>query len=159
MKKITPFLWFDDNAEEAVNYYLDIFPDSDITRITHNPEGMPRPAGSVLTISFHLNGNEFTAINGGSAFTFSEGISLVVHCENQAEVDHYWDSLVADGTPMACGWLKDKYGLTWQVMPARFFEMIDSSEPERAARVVAAMQTMTKFDIAGLEAAYQDTQT
>jgi predicted 3-demethylubiquinone-9 3-methyltransferase (glyoxalase superfamily) len=155
MKKITPCLWFEDDAEEAVAYYLDVFPNSEITQVTHYPEGMPLPAGSVLTISFTLNGNELTALNGGPAFQFSEAISLVVHCEDQEEIDHYWDRLVAGGTPMACGWLKDRYGLAWQIVPATFFEMIRSEDRERAARVLAAMQTMVKFDLAALEAAHR----
>ena len=154
MKKITPFLWFNANAEEAVEYYVGIFPDSEITQTTHYSEGMPMPAGTVLTIGFKLNGQEFTALNGGPQFTFNEAVSFVVYCEDQEEIDYYWDKLGDGGMPMACGWLKDKFGLAWQIVPTKFFSMISSDDRERAARVLAAMNTMVKFDIAGLEAAY-----
>ena len=154
MRGITPFLWFDTEAEEAVNYYVDIFPDSEITQITHYSDNMPMPAGAVLTIGFTLNGQPCTALNGGPQFKFNEAVSLVVHCEDQEEIDYYWDRLVAGGSPMACGWLKDKYGLCWQIVPVQFFDMIKEEGSEQAARVLAAMNTMVKFDLAGLEKAY-----
>ncbi len=156
MQGITPFLWFNENAEEAVAYYTGIFPHSEVIQVTHYPEGMPMPAGTVLVISFTLNGNKFYAINGGPAFTFSEGISLYIHCDDQDEIDYYWEKLGEGGAEMACGWLKDKYGIAWQIVPVNFQDMIDSSEPEKAARVLAAMNTMIKFDITGLEAAYNE---
>lgn len=153
--KITPFLWFDDNAEEAARHYVDIFPDSEIRQITHYPKEMPDRGGSVLTVNFTLSGNEITALNGGPQHSFNEAVSLVVHCRDQEEIDYYWDKLGKGGSLLVCGWLKDKYGLAWQIVPERFFAMIDSSDPERAGRVLAAMNTMSKFDIAGLEKAYE----
>lgn len=156
--KITPFLWFNDNAQEAVSYYLDIFPGSEITRTTYYPQDMQDRGGQVLTISFTLSGNELTALNGGPQYKFTEAVSLAVHCRDQQEIDHYWDKLVDYGTPMACGWLRDKFGLAWQIVPEQFFDMIDPSDPERAARVLAAMNTMIKFDLAELEAAYRGSQ-
>ncbi|MCB1669692.1 MAG: VOC family protein [Gammaproteobacteria bacterium] len=155
MKNITPFLWFNDNAEQAVAFYSGIFPNSEITHTSYNDAAGPGAPGSVLTIGFTLNGNELTALNGGPAFQFSEAISLVVQCDDQDEIDHYWDRLLEGGTPMACGWLKDKFGVAWQIVPTRFFDMITSDDKARNARVLAAMNTMTKFDIAGLEAAYR----
>jgi predicted 3-demethylubiquinone-9 3-methyltransferase (glyoxalase superfamily) len=156
MKKITPFLWFDGNAEEAVEFYTGIFPNSAITHTSHSDEAGPGEPGSVLTIGFSLNGNEMTALNGGPAFKFSEAISLFVHCDDQDEIDYYWEKLLEGGTPMACGWLKDKFGVAWQIVPAGFFEMITSDDEARNSRVKAAMNTMIKFDIAALEAAYHD---
>jgi predicted 3-demethylubiquinone-9 3-methyltransferase (glyoxalase superfamily) len=110
-------------------------------------------AGQVLTVSFELNRTAYLALNGGSRFTFNEAVSLMVHCDDQSEIDYYWDKLLDGGSAMACGWLKDKYGLAWQIVPARFFELIRSDKPERAARVIAAMNTMVKFDLAALEKA------
>ena len=159
MENITPCLWFDKNGEEAVDFYTSIFPNSEITQVTHYPEGTEHmPPGSVLTISFTLTGNPMLALNGGPAFTFSEGVSLMVDCDSQEEIDHYWERLGEGGSEMACGWLKDKYGLAWQIVPAKFLGMIDSSDPETAARVLAAMNTMVKFDLAGIEAAYNQTE-
>ncbi len=152
MDAITPCLWFDGNAEEAVRFYLEIFPDSGITRIARYPEGGER-AGEVLTVSFRLRGMDYLALNGGPNFKFNEAVSLVVLCDTQEEIDHYWSRLGAGGSEMACGWLKDRYGLAWQIVPAEFFAMIDASDPARAARVLAAMNTMIKFDIAALRAA------
>ncbi len=156
MKTIMPCLWFDTNAEEAVNYYVDIFPDSEITQITRNPPGMPNPEGSVLTVSFKLRGEEFLALNGGPMFTFNEAISLYVNCKNQEEIDYYWAKLGEGGTEMACGWLKDKYGVAWQIVPDQFMQWIDAADMETAARVLSVMQTMVKFDLSQLESAYKD---
>ncbi len=156
MNKVTPFLWFDNNAEEAINFYLSIFPNSYITQTTYSSGEMPQPEGSVLTISFKLGELEFTALNGGPAFSFNEAVSFMVTCETQEEINRYWDGLVKDGTPMACGWLKDKYGLAWQIVPQRFFDMINTEDTARNGRVLNAMNTMVKFDIAALEAAYSD---
>lgn len=156
MNKITPFLWFDDNAEEAINFYLGVFPDSQITQITYSSGDMPQPKGSVLTISFKLADQEFTALNGGPAFSFNEAVSFVVTCDTQDEIDRYWEALTAEGTTMACGWLRDKYGLAWQIVPLKFFDMIGTQDAARTARVLNAMNTMIKFDIAALEAAYAD---
>ena len=150
-RPITPFLWFDGIAEEAVNFYCSVFPDSEITRVTYKPD--EHGAGSVLTIEFKLRGEEFIALNGGPQFQFSEALSLMVACETQEEIDYYWDKLVEDGTPMACGWLKDRYGLAWQITPAEFLDMIDSEDMEHNSRVMAAMNTMIKFDLEALRAA------
>ena len=151
MRMITPFLWFDGNAEEAVNFYCSVFPGSEITRVIHKPD--EPMAGSVLTIEFKLRGEEFIALNGGPQFQFSEALSLMVACETQEEIDHYWDKLVEEGTPMACGWLKDRYGLAWQITPAEFLDLIGGQDMERNARVMAAMNTMVKFDLEALRAA------
>ena len=155
MKTIMPCLWFDTNAEEAVNFYTSIFPDSEITQITRNPPGMPNPEGSVLTINFTLRGEEFLALNGGPHFKFNEAISMYVNCKDQAEIDHYWENLLDGGSEMACGWLKDKYGVAWQIVPDQFMQWIDAGDMETADRVLKKMQTMIKFDIAGLEEAYK----
>ena len=154
MKSITPFLWFDGNAEEAVAFYTGIFADSEIRRISRNVEGGPAPAGTVLTIEFRLGRQDFIALNGGPYFKFSEAVSFLISCDDQTEVDYFWDKLVDGGQAMQCGWLKDRYGLAWQVVPRRFFEMITSEDDATTARVLAAMNTMVKFDIADLEAAY-----
>ncbi len=157
MKKITPFLWFNDNAEEAVNFYLSIFPDSEITQTTYSQGDIPQPKGSVLTISFRLADQDYVALNGGPAFSFSEATSFLVTCDSQQEIDRYWNALTEGGETMACGWLKDKYGLPWQIVPKQFFDMISTDDEARTARVLAAMNTMIKFDIAALEAAYADS--
>jgi len=154
MKTIKPCLWFDTNAEEAVDYYVNIFPDSGIKQITRNPPGMPNPEGSVLTISFILRGEEFLALNGGPMFTFNEAISLYVNCKDQAEIDYYWEKLGAGGSEMACGWIKDKYGVAWQIVPEQFMHWINADDMETAQRLLSAMMTMVKFDLAALEAAY-----
>ena len=151
MRATIPFLWFDGNALEAVEFYCSIFPDSEITRICHKPD--EPGAGSVLTIEFKLRGEEFIALNGGPQFQFSEALSLMIPCDTQEEIDYYWDKLVAEGTPLACGWLKDRYGLSWQITPAEFFDMIDSEDREHNSRVMAAMNTMIKFDLETLRAA------
>ncbi len=153
MNGINPCLWFDGNAEQAANFYIGIFPDSQITQITHYPDDMPDRAGQVLTVSFELNTTPYLALNGGPQFTFNEAVSLMVHCDDQHEIDYYWDKLLDGGSAMACGWLKDQYGLAWQIVPAKFFELVRSEDPERAARVIAAMNTMVKFDLAALEKA------
>jgi predicted 3-demethylubiquinone-9 3-methyltransferase (glyoxalase superfamily) len=156
-QKIVPFLWFDTQAEEAVQFYLSAFPGSTIIATTRYPEGTPQPAGSVMTIAFELQGQQFVALNGGPNFKFNEAVSFVVNCDTQEEIDHYWRALTADGgEPIQCGWLKDKYGLAWQIVPAAFWTMIDSSDPARAARVMGAMMQMQKFDIAALERAAQE---
>lgn len=153
MDNITPCLWFDNNAEQAANFYVGIFPDSRIRQITHYPENTPERGGQVLTVSFELNGTAYLALNGGPQFSFNEAVSLMVNCADQSEIDYYWDKLLDGGSAMACGWLKDKYGLAWQIVPTTFFELVSSDQPERAARVLAAMNTMVKFDLAALEEA------
>ncbi len=147
-------LWFDTEAEEAANFYTGIFKNSKLGRVHHHTEAGPGPAGSVLLVEFELNGQKFSALNGGPQFKFNEAISIVVPCADQAEVDYYWSHLTEGGAEVACGWLKDKYGLCWQIVPAVFFEMIADPDQDKAARVTQAMLSMTKLDIAALEQAY-----
>ncbi|MGI8476559.1 MAG: VOC family protein [Thermomicrobiales bacterium] len=154
-KKITPFLWFDDNAEEAVNHYVSIFKNSEVLSVTRYPEGAPLPAGTVMVISFRLDGQEFAALNGGPHFTFTEAISFFIDCESQDEVDELWGKLSAGGEKSRCGWLKDKYGLSWQVIPSALIEMLQDDDPEKADRVMRAMLQMGKIEIAGLRQAYE----
>lgn len=152
MQKITPCLWFDGQAEEAVDHYLRIFKSGRI--ITSQQFGEPGRGskGNVLTILFEIEGQRYLALNGGALFKFTEAISMMVNCEDQAEIDHYWDSLTAGGTPSRCGWLKDKFGLSWQIVPRRLPEII-GGDPARAGRVMQALLGMGKLDIASLEAA------
>jgi predicted 3-demethylubiquinone-9 3-methyltransferase (glyoxalase superfamily) len=152
-QRITPFLWFDGQAEQAANFYVSIFPNSKIGSTSRYGEGGPGPKGSVMTVAFDLDGLSFTALNGGPMFKFTEAISLVVHCETQAEVDHYWDKLSAGGQQVQCGWLKDKYGLSWQIVPNALIELVQDKDPAKSQRVMAAMMQMKKIDIAGLKAA------
>jgi predicted 3-demethylubiquinone-9 3-methyltransferase (glyoxalase superfamily) len=154
MPSITPNLWFDTEAEEAAEFYCSIFPNSKITTVTHYTEGAPRPAGMVMTVSWVLDGQEFTGINGGPEFKFDEAVSFHIECADQAEVDYYWDKLTAGGgEESVCGWLKDRYGLSWQVVPAGFEDVWTSGDPERAARAMKAMLGMKKLDLAALQAA------
>jgi predicted 3-demethylubiquinone-9 3-methyltransferase (glyoxalase superfamily) len=158
-QRITPFLWFDAEAEAAANFYVSIFPNSRIRGVTRYDEGgakaAGRPGGSVMTVAFELDGQEFTALNGGPLFTFSEAISLVVNCRTQEEVDHFWAKLSAGGQPVQCGWLKDRFGVPWQVVPTALPEMLQDKDPQRARRVMAAMLKMTKLDLAELRRAYE----
>ena len=154
LRKIIPCLWFDGQAEEAANFYVSIFPNSKVGSTSRYGEAGPGPKGSVMTIAFDLDGLSFTALNGGPMFKFTEAISLVVHCETQAEVDHYWDKLSAGGQQVQCGWLKDKYGLSWQIVPDALMEFIQDKDPAKSQRVMAAMLQMKKIHIAGLKAAY-----
>ena len=153
MPRITPNLWFDTEAEEAAEYYCSIFPNSKITTVSHYTEGAPREAGMVMTVSFLLDGQEFTAINGGPEFKFNESISLLINCADQAEVDHYWTQLTEGGEEVQCGWLKDRYGVSWQVVPAGFDEVFAGGDPARAERAMKAMLGMKKLDLAALKAA------
>jgi predicted 3-demethylubiquinone-9 3-methyltransferase (glyoxalase superfamily) len=153
-QRITPFLWFDGQAEEAAKFYVSIFPNSKVLSTSRYGEGGPGPKGKVMTVGFELDGLSCTALNGGPMFKFTEAISLVVHCETQAEVDHYWDKLSAGGQQVQCGWLKDKYGLSWQVVPNALIELVQDKDPAKSQRVMAAMMQMKKIDIAGLKAAY-----
>jgi predicted 3-demethylubiquinone-9 3-methyltransferase (glyoxalase superfamily) len=148
-QKITPFLWFNDNAEEAANFYVSVFPDSRITDIARMGEG-----GPALTVAFTLNGEDFVGLNGGPVHAFTEAVSFVIDCETQAEVDRYWETLTAGGgQPGDCGWLKDRFGLSWQVVPRRLPELLTDPDPARAQRAMQAMMQMHKLDIAVLEAA------
>lgn len=154
MQKITPCLWFDHQAEEAVEFYLSIFPEGRIVKTARYGEAGPGPAGSVMTVEFELFGQRFTALNGGPHFQFNEAISLTVNCETQEEVDRYWEQLSAGGQQVQCGWLKDKYGLSWQIVPTVFGELVSSSDSAKSQRVMQAMLQMKKLDIAALEEAY-----
>ena len=157
-QKITTFLWFDGQAEEAAQFYVSIFKESRIVGVTRYDEAASkaagRPEGSVMTVEFELDGQRFTALNGGPHFKFTEAISLVVHCENQKEVDHFWEKLSAGGQEVECGWLKDRYGLSWQVVPDVMLEMLQSKDAEKSKRAVATMLKMKKLDIAALKQAY-----
>jgi predicted 3-demethylubiquinone-9 3-methyltransferase (glyoxalase superfamily) len=153
-QKITPFLWFDANAEEAAKFYVSIFKDSKIARVARYGDAGPGPQGSVMTVEFRLAGQDFVALNGGPQFRFTEAISFVVNCETQKEVDEYWSKLSAGGQEVQCGWLKDKFGLSWQVVPTVLGKMLADPDPQRSKRVMEAMLQMKKIDIAGLEKAY-----
>jgi predicted 3-demethylubiquinone-9 3-methyltransferase (glyoxalase superfamily) len=155
MQKITPFLWFDNQAEEAVGFYTAIFKNSKVETITRCGDSGPGPKGSVMTIAFELDGQKFTAFNGGPVFKFTEAVSFVVNCANQQEVDEMWEKLSSGGKEIECGWLKDKYGLAWQIVPTAFIEMMQDHDVERKERVMKAMMKMKKLDIAALEAAYR----
>ena len=154
MPKIHPFLWFDTQAEEAMNFYVSLFPNSKILSCERYPPGAPGPEGSVMTADFELDGQRVTALNGGPHFKFSEAVSFVIDCKDQAEVDYYWDALAQGGETSQCGWLKDKFGFSWQVVPQALFETIGGPDPEGRKRAFAAMMQMTKLDVAKLKAAY-----
>jgi predicted 3-demethylubiquinone-9 3-methyltransferase (glyoxalase superfamily) len=147
-------LWFDTQAEEAAIYYTGIFKNSKLGAVHRYTEAGPGPVGSVMLVEFELNGQKFSGLNGGPQYKFNEAVSIVVPCEDQAEVDYYWDRLSDGGQEIACGWVKDKYGLCWQIVPAAFFDMIVDADPARVARVTQAMLSMTKFDLATLEKVY-----
>ncbi len=159
MQKITTFLWFDTQAEEAANFYVSLFKDSEIKSVSRYPsegeEVTGKPAGSVMTVKFQLEGQEFIALNGGPHFKFNEAISLVVNCETQAEIDELWSKLTEGGAEVQCGWLKDRYGLAWQITPPVLDEMLQDKDPEKAGRVMKAMLQMKKIDIPTLERAYR----
>ena len=150
---IIPNLWFDTESEEAANHYISIFPNSRIVTITHYTEAGPREAGMVLTVEFELDAQRFVAINGGPEFTFDEAVSFQITCETQEELDSYWERLSEGGSQGPCGWLKDRYGLSWQVVPEGMDELFADPDPERARRAMAAMLKMSKIDIAALQAA------
>ncbi len=154
MQKITPFLTFATEAEEAMNFYLGIFKDAKVLSVNRYPKGTPAPEGSVMTASFELLGQRFVALNAGPMFQFTPAISFVVDCEDQAEVDYYWDKLTAGGKPMQCAWLTDKFGITWQIVPKQLGLLISDPDPIKASRVMQAMMQMVKIDIAGLQRAY-----
>ena len=154
MPEIIPNLWFDTEAEEAAEFYTGIFPDSRITLVTHFTENAPRPAGMVMTVEFELDGQRFVAINGGPEFAFDEAVSLAIECESQEEIDHYWDALTADGGEEGpCGWCKDRYGLSWQVVPTGMDQLFADPDQSRAERAMRAMFGMKKLDLAALREA------
>ena len=155
MQKITPFLWFDGNAEEAMNFYISIFKNSKIVSVTRYGEAGPGSKGTVMTASFLIEGQEFVALNGGPQFTFSQAISFVVNCQTQEEVDKFWEKLSEGGEKQQCGWLKDKFGVSWQIVPVVLVEMLQDKDPEKSKRVMAAMLKMDKIDIKTLKQAYE----
>jgi predicted 3-demethylubiquinone-9 3-methyltransferase (glyoxalase superfamily) len=155
IQKITPFLWFNQEAEEAANLYVSLFQDSKVLSVTRYGDAGPGPKGSAMTVEFQLAGQKFTALNGGPVFKFTEAISLFVTCDSQEEVDSLWSRLTANGGQESqCGWLKDRYGLSWQIVPSRFMELMRDSDPKKTQRVMQAMLKMKKFDVARLEEAY-----
>ncbi len=153
MKKITPFLWFDNNAEEAVSFYLSIFKNSRIKSLLRYGKGGPMPEGTVLTVSFEIEGRDYVALNGGPMYQFTPAFSLAVECENQEEIDYYWEKLTEGGKPIQCGWLEDKYGLTWQVVPHNISDLLMTKDPAKNQRVMDAMLKMIKLDMKALEEA------
>ena len=153
--RITPCLWFDGQAEEAANFYVSVFENSRITAVSRYGDAGPGPKGSVMTIGFELDGQAFTGLNGGPQFKFTEAISLIVNCETQAELDRYWEKLSAGGQEVQCGWLKDKFGLSWQIVPTALWELVQDKDPVKSQRVMAALMQMTKLDIAKLKQAYE----
>ena len=156
MQRITPCLWFDTQAEEAAEFYVSVFPHSEIVHVSRYGEGAPMPAGTALVVLFRLDGVDFQALNGGPAFSFSEAVSFYVNADDQAEIDRLWETLIADGgEPSQCGWLKDKYGLSWQIVPPILNELLEDPDPEKAGRVMQSMLGMSKLDIAQLQAAYR----
>jgi predicted 3-demethylubiquinone-9 3-methyltransferase (glyoxalase superfamily) len=153
-QKITPFLWFENQAEEAANFYTSIFKNSNVGNISRYGEAGPGPKGSAMTVDFQIEGQEFIALNGGPHFKFNEAISFVVNCQTQQEVDEFWEKLSDGGQKSQCGWLKDKYGLSWQIVPTILTKLMLDKDPEKAGRVMKAMLQMTKIDIAKLQQAY-----
>ena len=159
MQKITPFLWFDNQAEDAAHFYVSIFKNSRIGSVAHYDEEVAkaagRPKGSVMTVAFELDGQEFTALNGGPVFKFTEAISFVVNCDTQEEVDHFWEKLSAGGQEGPCGWLKDRFGVSWQVVPTVLVEMLQDKDREKSKRAMAVMLKMKKINIQALKKAYE----
>ena len=155
MQKITPFLWFDGNAEEAMNFYTSTFKNSKITNIKRYGDAGPGPKGSVMTCTFQIEGQGFMALNGGPHFKFTPAISFFVNCETQAEVDDLWEKLLAGGEAMQCGWLKDKFGVSWQIIPKALGELLGDKDPQKSQRVLKAMMKMIKIDVEGLKRAHE----
>jgi predicted 3-demethylubiquinone-9 3-methyltransferase (glyoxalase superfamily) len=155
MSKIKPFLWFDTEAEEAANFYVSIFPNSKIGGVSRYGDAGPGPKGQAMTVAFELDGQPFIALNGGPHFHFTEAVSFTIDCANQAEVDRYWDALLSDGgQPSQCGWLKDRFGLSWQVVPRQLGKLMGDKDPAKSKAVTQAMLKMVKLDVAALEAAH-----
>jgi predicted 3-demethylubiquinone-9 3-methyltransferase (glyoxalase superfamily) len=156
-QKITPFLWFDHQAEEAATFYTSVFKNSKIETVTRYGDAGPGPKGSVMTVAFELDGQKFVALNGGPQYQFNPAISFVVNCDGQEEVDHYWETLTTGGKEIQCGWLVDKYGVSWQIVPTVMIDMLRDKDPVRAQRVMKAMLQMKKIDIAGLKTAHDQS--
>ncbi len=150
---IIPHLWYDDNAVEAAEFYCSVFPNSRILRTQDYPPGSPGPEGTVMSVEWELDGQRFMAVNGGPMFTFNESISMLVECQTQEEIDHYWERLTEGGSESQCGWLKDRYGLSWQVSPAGLDDLLNDPDPERVARATAVIFSSVKFDLAAIKAA------
>jgi len=159
VQKITPFLWFDGQAEEAANFYVSIFKNSKIGRVNRYGDHGPGPKGSVMIATFQIDGQDFIALNGGPQFKFSPAISFVVNCETQAEVDHFWEKLSDGGTIQQCGWLQDKFGISWQIVPTALGKLMSDPDPQKTSRVMQALMQMIKIDIQGLEQAYRGTKS
>jgi len=151
MQKISPFLWFDTQAEEAASFYVSLFDDAEITNVARYPEGTPDLGGMAMTVNFQLEGQEYTALNGGPQFSFTEAISFVVHCKDQDEVDRFWSQLTEGGEESQCGWLKDRFGLSWQIVPDRLGELLGDPDPARSQAAMQAMLQMSKIEIKTLE--------
>jgi predicted 3-demethylubiquinone-9 3-methyltransferase (glyoxalase superfamily) len=154
MQKVTPFLWFDNKAEAAANFYTSLFGNSRITGMTRYGEAGPGEKGSVMTVSFEIDGQEFIALNGGGSFEFTPATSFFVRCTSQEEIDRYWAALIDGGKPLQCGWITDKFNVTWQIVPTQLLEMVQDPDPAKSRRVMQAMMQMVKLEIAPLEAAY-----
>ena len=154
MNKVTTCIWFESQAEEAAKLYVSLFPNSGIVTVTHYTDAGPAPKGTVLTVTFELDGVEYTLLNGGPSFPLSEAVSLVAKCRDQAEVDRLWEALLEGGRPSQCGWLKDRFGLSWQVVPEKMFELIEDGAPQKTAAMMQAMFKMQKLDMAELQQAY-----
>ena len=154
MPKIHPFLWFNDQAEAAANFYVSLFPNSKILNVVRNAESAPGPTGGVLTVDFEVDGQRVTALNGGPFYTLTPAFSFIIDCADQAEVDNYWDKLLEGGQPSQCGWLTDRFGLSWQVVPKALFETVTGPDAAGRERAMAAMMQMVKLDVAKLKAAY-----
>ena len=155
MQKITPFLWFDTQAEEAAKHYVSVFKNGKVLNVSRYGDAGPGPKGQVMVVEFEIDGQKFTALNGGPRFKFDEAISFVVDCKDQAEVDYFWDRLGEGGQPSMCGWLKDKFGLSWQIVPRRAIELMTDRDPAKASRAMAALLKMRKIDIAEIERAHR----
>ena len=153
-RKITPFLWFDGRAEEAANFYVSIFENAKVTNVSRYPEDSPGPAGTVMTVEFELDGQAFVGLNGGPEYSFTPAVSFSIDCKDQAEVDHFWDRLCAGGKPIQCGWLVDKFGLSWQVVPSILPQLLKSDDDAKADAVMQAMLQMVKLDVEALQEAY-----
>lgn len=154
MQKITPFLWFNDNAEEAMNFYISVFKNSKVVSVSRYGDAGPGPKGSVMVGKFEIEGQEFMALNGGPIYKLTPAVSFVVNCETQQEVDDFWDKLTAGGQPIQCGWLTDKYGVSWQIVPTILGTLMADKDPAKSGRVMKAMLQMIKIDVAGLQRAY-----
>ena len=152
--KISPFLWFDTQAEDAANFYVSVFPNSKITRVARRPKGVPGKEGEVMVVDFTIDGQAVSAMNGGTWQKLTEAFSFVVHCKDQAEVDHYWETLSEGGETSVCGWTKDRFGLSWQITPDALLDMITNGDPKKVQAAMGAMMQMTKLDIAKLKAAF-----